>query len=128
MVQRTSSRPEMAAVLLLVQASAWALAGVAAIPFVLGGELTMLIPAVLTAALVACTLLLTVGLAERRRWARRWTIALEWVCLVGSLLLMLVPIGAPHGLVALMVNVGLPAVLLALLMGRRGRRPFRQPA
>lgn len=117
----------MAAVLLLVQASTWVLSGLSALPFSLGGEPGMLILAAVTAALVAFTLLLAAGLASRRRWARGWTIALEWMCLAGSLLLLLLPIGAPHGLVALLVNVGLPATLLVLLMGRRGRRPFRQP-
>lgn len=127
MPERTSSRPEMAAVLLLVQASTWVLSGVSALLFSLGGEPAMLILAAVTAALVAFTLLLAAGLASRRRWARGWTIALEWTCLAGSLLLLLLPIGAPHGLVALLVNLGLPATLLVLLMGRRGRRPFRQP-
>jgi len=123
-----SSRPEMAAVLLLVQASVWALSAVAALPFVLGGEVGMLLLAALTGALVACALLLAVGLASRRRWARGWTIALEWTCLAGSALLMVLPIGSPHGLVALLVDLGLPVALLVLLMGRRGRRAFREAA
>lgn len=123
-----SSRPEMAAVLLLVQASVWALSAVAALPFVLGGEVGMLLLAGLTGALVACALLLAAGLATRRRWARGWTIGLEWICLVGAALLMVAPIGGPHGLVALLVDLALPVTLLALLMGRRGRRAFRQPA
>jgi hypothetical protein len=114
----------MAAVLLLLQASTWALAGLAAIPFALGGEPAMLLPAALTAALVACCLLLAAGLAGRRRWARGWTLALEWCALAGSLLLLVLPIGAPHGLVALLVNLGLPAALLGVLHGRRGRGAF----
>jgi hypothetical protein len=116
----------MAAVLLLLQASAWTLAAVAAIPFAVAGERAMLLPAALTGALVACCLLLAAGLVERRRWARSWTLALEWTCLAGSLLLAVLPIGAPHGLVALLVGAGLPAALLALLVGGRGRRAFRQ--
>ena len=123
-----SSRPEMAAVLLLVQASAWALSAVAALPFAIAGERGMLLLAALTGTLVSCALLLAAGLAWRRRWARGWTIALEWTCLVGSLLLLVLPLGAPHGPVALLVGVGLPVAVLALLMGRRGRRPFRDPA
>ena len=113
----------MAVVLLLVQASAWALAALSALPLALG-QPGMLVLAALTGALIACGLLLAAGLACRRRWARGWTIALEWTCLVGSLLLLVLPIGTPHGLVALMVNVGLPAALLGLLMGRRGRQAF----
>jgi hypothetical protein len=114
----------MAAVLLLVQAGTWLLAAVGALPFALAGETTMLALAVLTMALVALVLLLAAGLAGRRRWARSWTMALEWVCLGGSLLLLLLPIGTPRGLVALMVDVGLPAALLVLLTGRRGRQAF----
>jgi hypothetical protein len=117
----------MAAVLLLVQASTWALSALAAIPFVLGGEPAMLLPAVLTAALVGCCLLLAAGLAGRRRWARGWTLALEWTCLAGSLLLLVLPTGTPHGLVAMLVNLGLPVALLYVLHGGRGRRPFQRP-
>ncbi|HXM54808.1 MAG TPA: hypothetical protein VOB72_05415 [Candidatus Dormibacteraeota bacterium] len=116
----------MAVVLLLLQASTWALSALAAIPFALGGERAMLLPAALTAALVACCLLLAAGLAGRRRWARGWTITLEWCCLVGSLLLLVLPIGTPHGLVALLVNLGLPVTLLCVLHGRRGRRAFQR--
>jgi hypothetical protein len=123
---RPSSRPEMAAVLLLAQASAWTLTALAAIPFALAGERAMLLPAALTGMLVACCLLLAAGLVQRRRWARGWTLALEWTCLAGSALLLVLPIGAPRGLVPTLVNLGLPAALLALLLGRRGRRPFRQ--
>jgi hypothetical protein len=118
-----SSRPEMAVVFLLVQASTWVLAGLGAAVVTLG-EPAMALPAILTAALVACCLLLAAGLVARRGWARAWTIALEWTCLVGSLLLLVLPIGAPHGLVSLMVDVGLPIALLCVLMGRRGRSAF----
>jgi hypothetical protein len=113
----------MAVVLLLVQASTWALAALSALPLALG-QPGMLVLAALTGALISCSLLLAAGLAYRRRWARGWTIALEWICLAGSLLLLVLPVGAPHGLVALMVNVGLPAALLGLLMGRRGHQAF----
>lgn len=115
----------MATVLLLVQVSAWALAGLSALPLAVA-ERGMLVSAALTGALVACGLLLAAALAERRLWARGWTVALEWTCLVGSLLLLVLPIGTPHGLVALLVNVCLPVAVLALLMGRRGRRAFGQ--
>ena len=118
-----SSRPEMAAVLLLVQASTWVLAGLGAAVITLG-EPAMAVPAMLTAALVACCLLLAAGLVGRRGWARAWTIALEWTCLTGSLLLLILPIGAPHGLVAVLVDVGLPVAVLCTLSGRRGRLAF----
>lgn len=113
----------MAAVLLLVQASTWALAAVGAL-VVAVAEPGMLVVAALTGGLIACGLLLAAGLAGRRRWARACTIALEWTSLVGSLLLLVAPIGAPHGLVALMVNAGLPVAVLWLLMGRRARQAF----
>lgn len=113
----------MAAVLLLVQVGTWALAGLSALPLSLA-EPGMLVTAALTGTLVACGLLLAAGLAMRRRWARGWTVALEWTCLVGALLLLVLPIGTPHGLVAVLVNVCLPVALLALLMCRRGRRAF----
>lgn len=120
----TSTRPEMAAVLLLLQAGAWILAGLGAVPFALGGEPAMAGLAAFTAALVALALLLAAGLALRRRWARWWTVALEWTCVAGSLLLLVLPVGAPHGPVALLAGLGLPAALLGLLTGRRGRRAF----
>jgi hypothetical protein len=118
-----SSRPEMAVVLLIVQASTWVLAGVGAFAITFA-EPPMALPAMLTAALVACALLLAAGLVARRRWARVWTLALEWTCLAGSLLLLILPIGAPHGLVSLMVDVGLPVAMLCLLSGPRGRSAF----
>jgi hypothetical protein len=55
----------------------------------------------------------------RRRRARRWVLALEIVCVVWSLLLLLLPIGANHGPVALMTNVALPIAVIALLRGQR---------
>ena len=114
----------MAFVVLLLQACTWALAAVSALPFGLGGEAVMAALAVPTMGAVALALLFGGGLVARRGWARRWTIALEWTCLAGSLLLFLLPIGTPRGLVALVVNLGLPVAVLWLLMGRRGRRPF----
>jgi hypothetical protein len=37
------------------------------------------------------------------------------MCIAGSLLLLLLPIGANHGPVSLMVNVALPVAVIALL-------------
>jgi hypothetical protein len=53
---------------------------------------------------------------------RRWVIGLEITCLVGSLLLLVLPIGANHGPVALMTNVALPIALVLLL--RKPREAF----
>jgi hypothetical protein len=47
---------------------------------------------------------------------------LEIACLVGSLLLLALPIGANHGPVAWMTNVLLPVALIVLL--RKPREAF----
>jgi hypothetical protein len=120
----SSSRPEIAFVLLLVQAGAWLLAAMASLPFALGGEAAITLLALPTTLLATLTLLLAAGLVSRRRWARRWTLALEWTCLVGSLLLLVIPVGSPSSPVALAANVVLPAAVLCLLMGRRARAAF----
>ena len=44
-MNKESSRPEGAFVLLLMQATFWAIAGLSAFPFVLGGEVFMTGPA-----------------------------------------------------------------------------------
>ena len=72
--------------------------------------------------LALATCLLAIGVLWRRRRARRWVIALEVICLIGSLLLLVLPIGANHGPVALMTNVALPIALVLLL--RKPREAF----
>lgn len=119
-----SSRPEIAFVLLLLQAGAWLLAALASLPFALGGEAAITILALPTTALATLTFVLATGLVARRRWARRWTLALEWTCLVGTVLLLAVPVGSPSSPVALAANLGVPVAVLCLLMGRRGRAVF----
>jgi hypothetical protein len=123
---RISSRPEIAFVLLLVQVSFWLLAAVSALIFVIPMPATGLYVA-LTMLATAAGLLLSAGLLERRRWARRWTVRLEAVCLAGSLLLLVVPLGTSRAPVALLCNVGLPLALLWLLAGRRARMAFFAP-
>lgn len=110
-----SSRPEAAFVLLLLQVMFWIVAGLSAIPFALAGEYSMgvLGAVTLTFALVMC--LVALGILWRRRWARRVAIAIEAACIAGSLLLLLLPIGANHGPVSLMVNVALPVAVIALV-------------
>ena len=73
--------------------------------------------------LALATTLLAIGIVWRRRHARKWAMRLEIMCLVGSLLLMAVPIGANHGPVAWMTNVLLPAAVIVLL--RKPRDAFR---
>ena len=115
----SSSRPEAAFVLLSVQALLWAMAGISAIPFALAGEVHMLGLGIASLLLALATCLLAIGVLWRRRKARRRVLALEIVCLVGSLLLIALPIGANHGPVALMTNVALPIAVIVLLRGQR---------
>jgi hypothetical protein len=115
----SSSRPEAAFVLLAVQALLWAIAGLSAIPFALAGEVFMIGLSIASVLFALSTCLLAIGVLWRRRRARRWVFALEIACLVGSLLLLLLPIGANHGPVALMTNVALPIAVIVLLRGQR---------
>jgi hypothetical protein len=119
-----TSRPEGAFVLMLMQATFWFAAGLSALPFVLGGEPYMLLLGAFTFGLAAAAVGLAAGLAMRRRWARRWTLVLESVCLVGAVLQQLLPIGANHGPVALLVNVALPAAVILLVRGKKMRTHF----
>lgn len=112
---RDSSRHEAAFVLLLMQALFWMAAGISAIPFAIGGEVFMLALGMASLLLTLGTCLLGIGVVWRRRWARRLVMVLEALCLVGSVLLLVLPIGANHGLVSWMVNVGLPAAVIVLL-------------
>ena len=118
-----TSRPEAAFVLVLLQSIFWMVAGLSALPFGLGGELHMaaLGLATLLFALLVC--LLAIGLLWRRRWARRTALTLEVTCLVGALLSLL-PLGANHGPVALMVDIVLPVAVIWLLWGKKTRSVF----
>ncbi len=110
-----SSRPEAAFVLLLLQVMFWTVAGLSAIPFALAGEYSMAVLAAVTLTFALLMCLVALGVLWRRRWARRIAIAMEALCIVGSLVLLLLPIGANHGPVSLMVNVALPVAVIALL-------------
>ena len=118
-----TSRPEAAFVLLVVQAMLWTVAGISAILFALAGEVFMLGLGLSSLLLALATTLLAIGIVWRRRRARKWAMRLEIVCLVGSLLLIAVPIGANHGPVAWMTNVLLPLAVIVLL--RKPRDAFR---
>jgi hypothetical protein len=121
-VETSSSRPEAAFVLLVVQAMLWTVAGISAMPFALAGEVIMLGLGIASLLLALGTGLLAIGILWRRRRARWWAMRLEIVCLAGSLLLMAVPIGANHGPVAWMTNVLLPSAVIVLL--RKPREEF----
>jgi len=113
--RETSSRPEAAFVLLLMQGIFWLIAGISAAPFVLGGEVFMAALSLATMLLALATLLVGIGVLWRRRRARGLAVALEVVCLFGSAVLLLLPIGFNGGPVSLMVNVALPIAVIVLL-------------
>jgi hypothetical protein len=118
---QASSRPEIAFVLMLLQATFWFAAGVSAFPFVLGGEPFMAAAGAASFALAAATAGLAIGVVQRRKRARRWTIVLEFVCLGGAVLQQVLPIGSNHGPVALLVNLALPAAVALLLWNNCAR-------
>ena len=119
-----SSRPEAAFVLLLMQSTFWFSAGLSAFPFALAGEPWMIALGIASWVLAGLACLLAVGLVRRSRRSRRWTLALEGICLGGSALLLLIPIGANRGPVSLMVNIALPFAAIALLRGKKMRAAF----
>ncbi|HEX6350383.1 MAG TPA: hypothetical protein VF160_13455 [Candidatus Dormibacteraeota bacterium] len=116
---RTSGRAETVFVLLLVQASAWVLSAISGFVAGLAGQPFMVLLALFTLLLAAVAGWLGVALLYRVRIARRLLIGLEWICLVGTLLVWLLPGNAP-GPVALLMGLGLPATLLWLLHVRSG--------
>ncbi len=115
MTPDATSRPEAAFVLMLMQATFWAAAALSALPFVLAGEVFMPLLSVATFGLAAAAIALAVGVVYRRPGARRWALLLESLCLVGGVAQQVLPIGANHGSVALLVNVALPAAIVVLL-------------
>jgi hypothetical protein len=93
----------------------WTVAGLSALPFALAGEYSMGVLGILTLTFAFAMCMVALGVLWRRRWARRGAIGIEALCIAGSLLLLLLPIGANHGPVSLMVNVALPVAVIALL-------------
>jgi hypothetical protein len=82
----------------------------------------------LVSLLLALFVCLTgIGVLWRRRWARRTVLLLEMLCLVGSALLLMLPIGANRGPVSLLVNVALPVAVIWLLWGKKTRALFGAP-
>jgi hypothetical protein len=100
---------------MVMQSMLWSIAGLSAIPFALAGEIFMLGLGVASLLLALATCLLAIGVLWRRRRARHWVFTLEITCLVGSLLLLLAPIGANHGPVSLVTNLALPLAIVILL-------------
>lgn len=110
-----TSGPETAFVLLLMQSLFWLIAGISTVPFALAGEVHMAGLALATMLLALGTLLCAIGVVWRRRVARGLAIALEVVCLFGSAVLLLLPIGYNRGLVSILVNAVLPIAVIVLL-------------
>lgn len=110
-----SARPEAAFVLLLIQSLVWMITGISAVPFALAGEIHMAALALATMLLALGTLLCAVGVLWRRSLARGIVIAVEVVCLFGTAVLFVAPIGFNHGLVSILVNGALPLAVIVLL-------------
>ena len=102
-----------------MQSMLWTVAGLSAMPFALAGEVFMLGLGLASLLIALTTCLLAIGVLWRRRRARRWVFALEVTYVIGSLILLLLPIGANHGPVALMTNVVLPIAVILLLRKQR---------
>jgi hypothetical protein len=119
-----TSRPEGAFVLLLLQSVFWMVAGLSAVPFGLAGELHMAALGLVTLIFALVTCLIGVGVLWRRRWARRVALTLEVLCIIGSALQLLLPIGSNRGPVALLVDVALPTAVVCLLWGKKARAAF----
>jgi len=111
-------------VLLLIQSLCWMIAGISAAPFALAGEVFMAGLAGATMLFALATFLVAIGIVWRRRRARSIAIGLEVACLLGSSLLLLLPIGANRGPVSLMVNIGLPLAVIVLLRKSAGGEAF----
>jgi hypothetical protein len=102
-------------VLLLIQSVAWVIAGLSAIPFAFAGELAMLALGLATVLLALGAAFIAIGVVWRRRWALRAALALEVLCLLGSAILLLLPVGTDDGPVALLTNVAMPLAVIVLL-------------
>lgn len=103
--------------LLLMQSLFWLMAGISAVPFVFGGEVHMAALALVTMLFAMGTFMVGLGVLWRRRWARVWAIAIEIACLLGSAVLLWLPIGFNRGPVSLLVNVVLPLTVLFVVRG-----------
>src|SRR5258706_9488879 len=90
-----TSRPEIAFVLLLMQATFWTAAGISGLPFVLGGERYILVLAVGSFSLARRSVALAVPMVKPRKPARPRILALPSPRLAGPLLHLALP-SRPH--------------------------------
>jgi hypothetical protein len=113
--QPTQGAPEIASVLLGIQASLFLVAGLGALPFGIV-EPWMRLLGLATLLLAGCTFWLARGVRRHRPWARRWTVGLEGFCVVVTLLLSLLPVNSLNGPVPALTNLMLPAAIAGLLL------------
>jgi hypothetical protein len=122
----TESRVEIAAVLVVLQASLSLVAGLSAIPFGIVEPGFRLLSAV-TILVAVMMFWLARNVRRGRRWAWRWLVLVEVLSLTITVLLTLLPIGTIRGPVPVLVNLVIPwAVLVLLASGSRrpaGPRP-----
>src|SRR6266851_7329440 len=119
--QPTQGALEIASVLLGIQGSLFLVAGLGTLPFGVV-EPWMRLLSLATLVLAGCTFWPARGVRRHRRWARRWTLGLEVLCVVGTLLLSWLPIGALNGPVPALSNLVLPAAIAGLLLMGAGPR------
>jgi cytochrome bd-type quinol oxidase subunit 2 len=118
--QPTQEAREIASVLLGIQGCLFLVAGLGALPFGIV-EPWMRLLCLATLVLAGCTFWLARGVRRHRRWARRWTVGFESFCVIGTLLVSLLPIEALNGPVPTLTNLLLPATIAGLLLMRSGR-------
>ena len=119
--QQPQGAPEIASVLLGIQGSLFLVAGLGALPFGIV-EPWMRLEGLATLGLAGFTFGLARGVRRHRRWARRWTVGLEGFCVVGTLLLSLLPLDALNGPVPALTNLVLPAAIAGLLLLGSGHK------
>ncbi|HEY8736139.1 MAG TPA: hypothetical protein VIO62_03745 [Candidatus Dormibacteraeota bacterium] len=112
---------DIAEVLLVLQGSLLLVTALGTVPFAVV-EPGLRVATPLTLALAVLTFVVARGIRRDRRWARRVALLLEGLVALGSALLWLLPVGAMRGPVPLLINLVLPAAVLAILLTRGVRQ------
>src|SRR5207245_9012645 len=100
------------------QAGVAVVAGLSALPFaIVDPRLRVL--GVVTVLLAAALCWLARNPRRGRRWAWRWVVSLELLCLAIAALRSLLPIGAVRGPVPALVNLVIPMAVVVLLAGAK---------
>jgi hypothetical protein len=115
--RQTQGAPEIASVLLTIQGSLFLVAGLGALPFAIV-EPWMRLLGLATLVLAGFTFWLARGVRRHRPWARRWTLVLEGLSVVGTQLLSLLPLETLRGPVPLLTSLVLPAAIAGLVLIR----------